>query len=152
MDWYGWGLALHSWLRWLVLLGGVVAVSLAITGWMGRRSWSRAADRAGLLFTASLDAQLVVGFVLYFLLSPVTGVALENVGAAMANAVVRFWAVEHLALMLVAVALAHGGRRAARKAASDLARQRRTAVLFGLALLLVIPWPGMLAGRPLFRF
>ena len=56
--------------------------------------------------------------------------------------------------MLLAVILAHLGRILARKAATPAAKRTRLLVCFGLSLLLMlagIPWPGMTAGRPLFR-
>ena len=56
--------------------------------------------------------------------------------------------------MLIGTALAHVGRGRVRKAPDD--RKGRTAAIFyGLALLAIlasIPWPGLPAGRPLFRF
>jgi hypothetical protein len=56
--------------------------------------------------------------------------------------------------MLAAVVLAHVGRVLARKAATPGAKRTRLMVCFGLSTLLMIagtPWPGMPAGRPLFR-
>jgi uncharacterized membrane protein YdjX (TVP38/TMEM64 family) len=66
----------------------------------------------------------------------------------------RFWAVEHVFGMVIGTALAHIGRARVRKAAPE--RRARVAVIFyGLALLAIliaIPWPGMPAGRDLFRW
>jgi hypothetical protein len=66
----------------------------------------------------------------------------------------RFWAVEHLATMFAAVAIAHVGRVLARKAATPAAKRTRLMVCFGLSTILMIigmPWPGRPGGRPLFR-
>jgi hypothetical protein len=66
----------------------------------------------------------------------------------------RFWAVEHLSMMLAAVILAHVGRGLARKAPSPAARRTRLLICFGLATIAMVaatPWPGMANGRPLFR-
>jgi hypothetical protein len=58
--------------------------------------------------------------------------------------------VEHIALMIFALGLSHGGRTLSRKATSAAAKHRAAAILFTLALLVVlaaIPW-----ARPLIRF
>jgi predicted membrane channel-forming protein YqfA (hemolysin III family) len=68
---------------------------------------------------------------------------------------IRFWAVEHLLGMVIAIALAHVGKSRIRKAATDARRHRLALIFFGLALLAVlvsIPWPAMPNGRPLFRW
>jgi hypothetical protein len=91
---------------------------------------------------------------LYFFLSPITRAALQNFGGAMSNAPVRYFAVEHILLMLIAAALAHVGRSRSRKAEADLAKHRNAAIWFGLAvivLLAAIPWPFLAVGRPWIR-
>ena len=101
-----------------------------------------------------LDAQMLLGLLLYGLLSPYTAAAMNDFGAAMRDPVLRFWAVEHLTLMLSAVILAHLGRVLARKTDEVDKKRKRFLICFGLALLLMLlgmPWPGMASGRPLFR-
>lgn len=147
-------LLIHSWLRWAVILTGLFAVVRGMGGWSGVRAWSRADDRAGLWFIASLDVQILLGLALYLFLSPFTAAAFDDFGGAMRNSALRFWAVEHTLGMIIAVALAHIGRVRSRKAPA--AKKHRTAAIFyGLALLAIlisIPWPGMPAGRELFRW
>lgn len=136
-------LIIHSWLRWAVLAAGLVATV---------RGGSRD-ESAGKWFTILLDVQLLVGLLLYFALSPVTGAALDDFGGAMKVPQLRFFAVEHVLGMLIAMTLAHIGRARVRKA--PVGRKARTAAIFyGLALVAIlasIPWPGLPAGRPLFR-
>ena len=144
-------LVVHSVVRWLVLLTGLLAAGRGIAGWKGR-PWSPADNKAGIFFVATLDLQLLVGLVLYLFLSPMVKVATIDIGAAMRDPALRFFLVEHAFGMLAAVTLAHLGRIRIRKAATDGRRHRAAAVFFGLALLLVLlstPWPGMPAGRPL---
>src|SRR5688572_21007323 len=111
-------LTVHSWLRWVVLLLGLLAVARAIAG-RGGRPWSNTDDSIGKWFIASLDVQFLIGILLYVWLSPITQVAFADFGAAMRNAGVRFWAVEHLLGMVIAIALAHIGRAKIRSATSD---------------------------------
>jgi hypothetical protein len=146
---------LHSLLRWAVLLAGAVAWFRSIGGGTAKRPWTAKDELWGFLFTVSLDTQLLVGLVLYVFLSPFTKIAFQDFGGAMANASLRFWAVEHLAGMIIGLALAHVGRVKMRKAANDARRHRLATIYFGLALVAIcasIPWPGLPVGRPLFRF
>jgi hypothetical protein len=147
-------LALHSLLRWVVLGAGLVAFVRAVTGWRARRPWTPRDDRAGQVFVATLDLQLLIGLALYFILSPITRIAFRDFGAAMADSMLRFWAVEHILGMVVGVALAHIGRVRVRKTTDAARRHKLAAIFFGLALaaiLATIPWPGMPAARPLLR-
>jgi hypothetical protein len=146
-------LTVHSLLRWLVIALALWAILRAYAGASGR-PWSPADEAAGRWFTISLDVQFVVGLILYGLLSPITAQAFADMGGAMRSPVLRFWAVEHLVLVIAALAFAHIGRSRARKARTDAARHRQAAIFYTLALLAVlaaVPWPFMEHGRPLFR-
>lgn len=135
----------HSWLRWVVLIAGLLVF---LRG-------SRSVNSTTRLFTISLDIQLLVGLVLYGILSPFTQIAFHDMGAAMRDAGLRFWAVEHLIGMLLAVVVAHVGRVQIRRAADEAAKHQKAMIFVGIALGLIlvsIPWPWMASGRPFFRF
>jgi hypothetical protein len=143
--------AVHSLLRWVVLFVGLAAAGRGIAGWSGRR-WTPADTRAGLGFIIVLDLQFVVGLALYLVFSPAMSDAMRNVGAAMRDPILRFFLVEHVLGMVLAIACAHIGRAKIRKAGDDRRRQRLAAVFYSVAMILIllsIPWPGMPAGRPL---
>jgi hypothetical protein len=140
-------LTAHSWLRWVALIAGLMAVVMAFMA-------SPRADRWGLILVIALDIQFLLGFALYLVLSPTTKAILGDFGAAMRDPVARFWAVEHVGLMVFAVVMAHVGRVLARKAAAPAAKRKRLLVCFvlsTLAMLAATPWPFMASGRPLFR-
>lgn len=140
-------LAAHSWLRWVALMSGVMAVVMAA-------AVPARADRWGLILVIALDLQFLFGLALYLVLSPNTKAIFDNFGAAMRDPVARYWAVEHISLMLFAVVMAHVGRVLARKATSPAAKRTRLLVCFVLstvAMIAATPWPGMANGRPLFR-
>lgn len=145
-------LTLHSWVRWLVVIAGALAVLRALGG--GTRPWTSSDERAGFWFTMLLDLQVLLGLLLYVWLSPITHEAFRDVGAAMKSSSLRFWAVEHIFGMLLALGLAHVGRVRIRRADMP-GRRRLAAIFFGLALVAVlasIPWPGMPNARPLLRW
>ena len=142
-------LIIHSWLRWIALAAGVGATAAATGSSPGARG-----EKAGLFFIIAMDLQMLTGLLLYAFISPNTRAMFQNFGAAMRDPEARFWAVEHITMMIAAVALAHIGRVLARKAKTPAAARTRQLICFGLSTLLMIagtPWPGTRAGRPLFR-
>jgi hypothetical protein len=146
-------LVLHSWLRWVVLVLGIIVVVRAIGGRSGR-PWTRTDGTMAKVFGTTLDIQFLLGILLYAWLSPITRVAFADFGGAMRTAGLRFWAVEHLIGMVIAVGLVNVGRVKIRKAAGDRRRHTLAAIYFGVALIIMlasIPWPGMPAARPLLR-
>jgi hypothetical protein len=146
-------LALHSWIRWIALVAGVGATMATMRDSSGSPGTARA-DRWGLALVTALDIQMLLGLLLYLVVSPNMAEIRANFGAAMKDPVARFWAVEHITSMMVAVIVTHVGRVLARKAASADAKRMRLFVCFAVAtvlMFLAMPWPGLRAGRPLFR-
>ena len=151
---YSSALWLHSWLRWAVLLTGLVAWLRAISGKTARRPWTPKDELWGLLLTISVDLQFLVGVVLYAFLSPIVRQGLRNFSVAMQINVVRFFTIEHAIGMIAGIALVHIGRVKIRKAADADRKHRLAMVFFGIALVLMIisiPWPGLPVARPLLR-
>lgn len=145
-------LEIHSIVRWVVILAALFALIRAITGLSFRRGYMATDNRAGLWFTTAMDIQLLVGIILYFFLSPTTTLALQNFSSVMASSTGRFFSLEHVLLMVIAVIVAHVGRAMARRAPTAAQKHRRSLIWFGLSLLIVlaaIPWPFLSYGRPL---
>jgi hypothetical protein len=144
-------LVAHSWIRWVALVAGVLTLAALVKP--DAASAARA-ERTSLVLLIALDIQMLLGLLLYFVLSPFTTEALKDMGAAMQNPALRFFAVEHIVTMFMAVILVHVGRVLARTAKSADAKRMRLLVCVGfsvVAMLAGIPWPGMAGGRPLFR-
>ena len=139
----------HNILRWVVLILAAWALFRAYSGWLGKRNSTEADRKAGVFFGIGMDIQLLVGLLLYFLVSPLTRAALQNFSAAMSSRELAFFAVEHGVVMLLAVVLVHLGSIFSRRARNDLARHRAAAIWYTIATLAVlasIPW-----WRPLLR-
>lgn len=140
---YTFVLAIHNIMRWVVVILAIVALVRAYWGWFGKRDWTPSDRKAGMFFSISLDVQLLLGLILYFGLSPITRSAIQNLGAAMSNADLRFFALEHFFIMVLAVILVHIGTITSRKAVETVSKHRRAAVWFTLAVLAIIfgmPW------------
>ena len=140
---YTFFLAVHNILRWVALILAIVALVRAYWGWFGGREWTSTDRRMGSFYSISLDVQILLGLLLYFVFSPITKAALSNFGGAMSNPDVRYFALEHVFYMILAVILAHVGVITARRAEEDVAKHRRAAIWISLsfiALILGMPW------------
>jgi hypothetical protein len=147
-------LTLHSWMRAALVVLLVVMFVRHARAWMGNHLF-RASDRVGgLLLTILSDAQILFGLLLYFAYSPVAKTARSDMGAAMHDPTLRFWAVEHIAGMLLAIVAIHAGKVLSARAKGDALRHRWAALGYGAALLLVVllsPWPFSGVQRPWVR-
>ena len=147
-------LTIHSWLRWAALLLGVTAT---LNAFLYR---DHAAERApgqrwDWFLMLALDLQVLVGLLLYFGLSPFTREAMNNVGRALSDPGLRFWAITHVAMMVVALVAVRAGRVFAMGDRTSRARRNGRYICFGIAVIAMVagvPWPGLANGRPLFRF
>ncbi len=151
---YSFILIIHSWLRYPVLLAGLALMVLASGGARGHSGASQKLERSHIIFLSLLDSQMALGLMLYFWLSPITTAAMGDPGAALKIPELRFFGIEHIGTMAVAVTAAHIGRTRSKRV-SGRARGR---VVFGMQVLwlvltlLAIPWPELYVTRPLFRF
>ena len=133
----------HNLFRWLVLVTLLIAVLLAFAGWFGKKEWIKRDNITGLLLTIFIDIQFLVGIILYAFVSPITKAAFNDFGTAMKNADLRFYAVEHILMMIIALVLVHVGRAKSKKANASWKKHRASAIFYGLAfiiIILAIPW------------
>jgi uncharacterized membrane protein YcfT len=142
----------HSLLRWIVILACLWALLRVWSGFFGRSEWTRKDQMAGLIFTSLLNLQIILGLVLYGI-SPITRSAMMNFAAAMTDSILRFYAVEHLAGMLLAGVIAQAGYSMSKRAGTHRGKFLRAAIAYSIAAVLIlasIPWPFMKYGRALF--
>lgn len=140
---YMFTLAAHNILRWVVVLLAVYALVRIYMGLFGKKEFTEADRKSLSFYTISMDIQLLVGLLLYLVLSPITTGAFGNFGAAMGDDTLRFFAVEHISVMVIAVILAHVAVIMVKRATTSAAKFRRAAIwttLSVLAVLFAIPW------------
>lgn len=149
-------LIVHNLLRWVVIALALAAIGQGIVGLVTGERYVARHRLANLGFISTLHLQVVLGLVFYFGLSPMMSQTIwPDFGAAMKVGALRFWAVEHIAGMLLGAVVATVGSALARRAKRDRRKHLATVVGLGLGFLIVlasIPWPFMAAGRPLFRW
>ncbi len=92
---------LHSGLRYVVLILVVFATIQALLSWIGKKPYTETNRKLNLFALISAHTQLLIGLILYFFLSPLV----QFSGAAMKNATTRYWTVEHITMMIIAVVL-----------------------------------------------
>lgn len=145
-------LLIHSWLRWIFLILAIVVIAKSIIGWLGGKDYSKGDNALAASFVGTMHLQLLIGLILYFFLSPITAVAFEDFGAAMKNAEIRYWAVEHISMMILAVVIAQIGRTKAKKAKESIQKYKTQSIFFIIALVLVLSRIPFNESARLFRF
>ncbi len=141
-------LAIHSDLRWLILIAGAAALIGCVIGISRKKPFAPLGRLLGLLYVSFLDTQFLVG-ILLSISSPIVRAVWSNPAVGMKNDALRFFAVEHTFAMLIALALAHIGAVKSRKAKESLKAYKVAVTWYAASLaviLLGIPW-----WRPLLR-
>ncbi|HMN32791.1 MAG TPA: hypothetical protein PKA54_05410 [Chitinophagaceae bacterium] len=137
--------SIHGILRWVILIVAIYAIFRAYQGMKSKSVFTSDDNKAGLFYTAAMDLQLLLGLVLYFAgsrgLEAIKSIGMKEV---MGNSFHRFFAVEHISMMIIAVVLVHIGKAKSKKAASDVAKHKAAFWFYLIALILIlaaIPWP-----------
>jgi hypothetical protein len=136
-------LPIHNILRWAVLLFGLWAVVKALSGVFSKRNYNGSDNKVSLFFMISCDIQLLFGLILYFN-GEWFGQLKSATKEVMKNNVLRYFAVEHALMMIIAWLLVHIGRSMVKRSDIDAQKHKRSLIYFGIAIiiiLLMIPWP-----------
>ncbi len=139
---------LHSIGRWMVLLLLVFAIFKSATA--AGRTYVKSDRRLGLLVTSVADLMLLLGLYQWFA-GPWGLKQLQSNGMAVAmkNPVLRFFGVEHITGMIIAILLIHIGSAQGKRELTDKTKHRRMALFYSIALIVIllsIPWPFRVAG------
>ena len=133
----------HILLRYFILVMLIVVIVMAAIGVMNKKPYSKLDNKFSLFLLIFTHLQLVVGLILYFV-SPFVKFSAET----MKDSTLRYWTVEHLTGMIVAIALITVGRITTKKLPLDAAKHRRMLVLNVAALIIIIAVI-FLSGRPI---
>ena len=136
----------HSGLRWIALVLLVAASFVAISKWLGRSGYTDGNRKLYLFTLISVHVQLVLGLILYFI-SPKVNFNL------LSDKIYRFYSVEHITGMLIAIVLVTVGYSLSKRATDVTKKQRLIGIFYGIGLVLIllsIPWPGHVAGAGLY--
>ncbi len=132
----------HSGLRWLLLLFLVIAAVKALAGWFGKKPYAKSDNLIAIILVSLTHIQAIIGIVVYAM-SDIAKAGMANMGAAMKEPALRFWTVEHVIVMILAVVFITIGRAKSKKAATDELKHKKGAIFYVLALLLIL-WAGVI--------
>lgn len=146
-------LFIHSWLRWIILILLLVGIFNSISKM--QRPLSNVAKKMNLWLMIAAHITLLIGLYQYFF-GPKGFVFFRTmgVGEVMKNSVYRFWAVEHIIGMIIAIILITITRGIAKKDMEPARKNKKLLVLYIFAIIIIIasiPWPGRFGDLPLFR-
>lgn len=120
----------HSGWRYVVLILLIFAVIRALLGWMGNQPYGEGNRKLNVFTLISAHLQLLIGLVLYFL-SPLTKMGTSE-------AIGRYWKMEHISMMILAIILITIGNSRSKKVADAQAKHRNITIFFGLALVIIL--------------
>jgi len=120
----------HSGWRYIVFVLLIIAVLQALMAVSGKRPYTEGNRKLNLFTLISAHIQLLLGLILYFVGSFYQMDSSTVVG--------RYWKMEHISMMLLAIVLITVGNSRSKKVPDDSAKHKAILVFFGLALLLII--------------
>jgi hypothetical protein len=136
----------HSTLRYFILVFLLILLFRSFQGWQKKSAFTATDNKVSLWLFILTHSQLLLGLILYFV-SPL--VIFD--GASMKNAVVRYWLVEHITMMLIAVVLITMARVTAKKMTDAVAKHKRLFIFNLIALIFIVAAIAM-SGRGFFSF
>lgn len=149
-------LGLHSLLRWLILFLLLVNIYRSYIGTEGNpytekdKSWN-------LRLLIVMHSNLLIGLYQYFFSARhglLAYLRTNTFGEIMKNSEMRFWAVEHITGMLIAVVIVTMSRSIAKKDMEGAKKHNKLGLLYVITLLIIllsIPWPFRFEDVPWFR-
>jgi len=133
---------LHSFLPYLLLTVLVLALVKSFIAYRTNQAHTDAHRKNGLIVLILAHIQLLIGLALYFI-SPKSVTALSDMGAAMKDATLRLYALEHPLMMIIAIVFITMAYSKSKKDIADSLKHKVKSVYYLIALVLIlsrIPW------------
>lgn len=129
---------IHIYISTITLLSGIMTQVLSIQGWSKKRNYAKVDKWSSGIFNIGLYLQLILGFLIYFTLRTTLEGAMWEVPDTENDASLRFWAIEHIALMIFALFLTQLGRIFIKRATQPIRKFKASVFYYGTALLLIL--------------
>jgi hypothetical protein len=123
----------HSGLRFVVLILILVAIIQSLAGWLGKKPYTETNRKINLFAMISAHVQLLVGLILYFV-SPLV----QFNSSTMQNPTTRYWTVEHIFMMIFAIALITVGYSKSKKETTAAGKHRYIALMYILGVVVIV--------------
>lgn len=124
---------LHSYNRYLILAALVYVLYRSWTGWMGKKPFEKADNTASVALLGLAHLQLLLGLIQYFVTSAYT-----TGGLPISDPWVRYFKMEHISGMILAVVLIQLGRTFSKKATTNEAKHKKLAIYTTIATLIIV--------------
>jgi len=135
---YSFAFKIHIIISTLTILAGIATAVLSIQGLIRKRNYGRGDSGVSLVFNVALYFQLILGSLIYFLLRTTQEGPMWEVPDTQNDASLRFWAIEHIALMIFALFLTQLGRAFIKKSKGPFRMFRASLFYFGTSLLIIL--------------
>lgn len=119
----------HSGWRYLVILLLLAAFVSALSGFFGKKNFTEGNRKLAVFALISSHIQLVLGLLLYFMND------WYKIDSSIPSN--RYWKMEHISMMVVAIILITIGNSKSKKANDPVLKHRNIFVFFGLGLLVI---------------
>lgn len=130
----------HSGLRWIAIFLLIFAIIKFFSGKAGNKTFSPRDKKTALFSMIVLHLQLVIGLALYFM-GNFPGLMKER---GMGDTYARFYGMEHILMMVIAIALITFGYSSAKRMSMDTKKFSRLSYTYLIGFILImaaIPWP-----------
>lgn len=135
---YTFAFGIHIIISVITLVAGFVTIALSVRGLTRQREYGAADRWSSLVFHIALYLQLVLGFLIYITLRSSLDGPLWEVPDTENDASLRFWAIEHIALMIFALFLTQLGRIFIRRSSASHRQFRASLFYYGTSLALIL--------------
>src|SRR5690606_37829131 len=129
-------LALHSLIRWFILISIIYSIILAYRGWFSKRKFTKYDNWVGIITVSFAHIQLIIGVWLYFI-SPIVDYFLNNFSEAMHQTQLRFFGMEHITMMLIGITVVTIGSSKARRKKTDEEKFKTIAIWYTIAIVII---------------
>jgi hypothetical protein len=139
---YAFLIAAHSFFRWLVLLSLLFAIYRAYHGWLTNKIFTPLENSIRNFASAITNIQFLIGLWLYFK-SPIVDYFWDNFQNAVHERDSRFFGIEHITMMFIAVALINTGSGLVKRRLTDKSKFKTIAIWFSVGTIIIflsIPW------------
>lgn len=140
---------LHSTLRYFIVFLILAAIITSFIGWLQKKEYTSGNKKLALFTLIFTHIQLVLGLVLYVIRKHYKGFQVMKDLKALGVPKeiiepVRFYTIEHLSMMILAIVLITIGYTTAKRAKTDESKHKKIALFYLIGFLIMffaIPWP-----------
>ena len=151
---YSFLIVAHSIFRWLVLISLLFAIYRAYVGWFSKKVFTPRENSIMNFASTITNIQFLIGLWLYFK-SPIVDYFWDNFSVAVHERDIRFFGMEHITMMFIAVSIINTGSGLVKRRPTDKAKFKTIAIWFSVGLTIIflsIPWRfSPFTSRPYFR-